>query len=94
VRHHDERPEGAPVPHEWGKGRDEVIAASSVPIIQQMGFALGAALAGLVVNSSGLSIGVASEGMEQAVFWVPASFVVPAALAYLVSLRLQRLSKP
>ena len=72
------------------KAGDEMIAASSVPTVQQMGFALGAALAGLVANTSGLSGGIAGEGMVQASFWVPASFVVPAALACLASLRLRR----
>jgi MFS family permease len=78
------------------KAGDEMIAASSVPTVQQMGFALGAALAGLVANTSGLSAsglseGIAGEGMVQASFWVPASFVVPAALACLASLRLRHL---
>lgn len=76
------------------KAGDEAIAASSVPTVQQMGFALGAALAGLVANASGLSAGIADQGMVQAAFWVPASFVVPAAAACLASLRLRRLRKP
>jgi len=76
------------------KAGDEMIAASSVPTVQQMGFALGAALAGLVANTSGLSAGSADEGMVQAAFWIPASFVVPAAVACLASLRLHRLRKP
>jgi predicted MFS family arabinose efflux permease len=70
---------------------DETIAASSVPTVQQMGFALGAALAGLVANASGLAAGIADEGMVRAAFWVPASFVVPAAAAFLVALRLRHL---
>jgi MFS family permease len=70
---------------------DEAVAAASVPTIQQMGFALGAALAGLVANVSGLSAGSADEGMMHAAFWVPASFVVPAIAAGLMSLRLRRL---
>jgi MFS family permease len=73
------------------KPGDETIAASSVPTVQQMGFALGAALAGLVANASGLAAGIADEGMVRAAFWVPASFVVPAAAAFLVGLRLRRL---
>jgi predicted MFS family arabinose efflux permease len=73
------------------KARDEVVAASSVPTVQQTGFALGAALAGLVANASGFSAGVADKGMTQVAFWVPASFVVPAAIACLASLRLHHL---
>jgi len=73
------------------KAGDETVAAASVPTVQQMGFALGAALAGLVANASGLAAGIADEGMIRAAFWVPASFVVPAAAAFLVSLRLRHL---
>jgi MFS family permease len=73
---------------------EETIAASSVPTVQQMGFALGAAIAGLVANASGLSTTIADEGMLRAAFWVPASFVVPAILAMIAGLRLRRLRKP
>jgi predicted MFS family arabinose efflux permease len=75
------------------KAGDEVVAASSVPTVQQTGFALGAALAGVVANASG-SAGIADDGMMQMAFWVPASFVVPAAIACLASLRLRHLRKP
>jgi MFS family permease len=76
------------------KAGDEVVAASSVPTVQQTGFALGAALAGVVANASGFSTGAADDRMMQVAFWVPASFVGPAAVAYLASLRLRRLRKP
>ncbi len=76
------------------KAGDEVVAASSVPTVQQTGFALGAALAGVVANASGFSAGVADDSMMQVAFWVPASFVVPAAIACLASLRLHHLRKP
>jgi MFS family permease len=70
---------------------EEVIAASSAATVQQMGFALGAALAGVVANASGLS-SVADESMMRAAFWVPASFVVPAAIAIVASVRLRGVS--
>jgi MFS family permease len=76
------------------KTGDEVVAASSVPTVQQTGFALGAALAGVVANASGFSAGTADDSMTQQAFWVPASFVVPAAIACLASLRLRHLRKP
>jgi hypothetical protein len=76
------------------KAGEEAIAASSVPTVQQTGFALGAALAGLVGNASGLTAGIAGEGMLRAAFWVPASFVVAAVLAILAALRLCRLRQP
>lgn len=75
------------------KAGDEAVAASSVPTVQQMGFALGAALAGLAANASGLLAGTAGAGMERAAFWVPASFVASAALALLAGLRLRSLRR-
>ena len=75
------------------KAGDEVVAASSVPTVQQAGFALGAALAGVVANASGFSAGVADDSMVQQAFWVPACFVVPAAIACLASLRLNQQRK-
>ncbi|MCC8961932.1 MFS transporter [Bradyrhizobium sp. Pear76] len=76
------------------KAGDEVVAASSVPTIQQMGFAFGAAIAGLIANASGLSAAIADATMARAAFWVPASFVVPAMLAVAAGLRLRALRKP
>jgi predicted MFS family arabinose efflux permease len=70
------------------KTGEETVAASSVPTVQQMGFALGAAVAGLVANASGIS----DQGIVRAAFWVPASFVVSATLAFLVGLRLCHLA--
>ncbi|WP_050630077.1 MFS transporter [Bradyrhizobium viridifuturi] len=72
---------------------DEVVAASSVPTIQQMGFAFGAAIAGLVANASGLAAAVADATMERAAFWVPASFVAWAMLAFVAGLRLRALRR-
>src|SRR6185295_81557 len=76
------------------KAGNEVVAASSVPTVQQMGFALGAAIAGLIANASGLSAAVPDEGMARSAFWVPASFAVFAILAFLTGLRLRALRKP
>jgi MFS family permease len=75
------------------KTGDETVAASSVPTVQQMGVALGAAIAGLVANASGLSAATAGEGMLRAASLVPASFVVSAVLAVLMGLRLHHLRK-
>lgn len=72
------------------KRGEEIIAASSVPTVQQMGFALGASLAGLVANSAGLSAEITDTGMAAVAFWVPVAFIVPAVLACAASLRLRR----
>jgi predicted MFS family arabinose efflux permease len=73
---------------------DETIAASSIPMIQQLGFALGASFAGLVASSSGLTGGTADGDMRQAAFGIPASFVVPAGLACAACMRLRWLQQP
>jgi MFS family permease len=76
---------------ESAKAGDETVAASSVPTIQQMGFALGAAIAGLVGNAAGLAIANSNEAMVRAASWVPGSFVVSAILATSMGLLLHRL---
>jgi MFS family permease len=70
---------------------DEVVAASSVPTVQQTGFALGAAVAGVIANACGLSDASADDGMIRATVFVPLSFVVPAILAALMGLHLRHL---
>jgi predicted MFS family arabinose efflux permease len=75
------------------KEGEETVAASSVPTVQQMGFAFGGAMAGLIANASGLSTAAAGEGMLRAASWVPAGFVVSAILAVLTGFRLLRLRK-
>jgi MFS family permease len=72
---------------------DETVAASSVPTIQQMGFALGAAMAGLVANASGFADD-SDAAMIRAALWIPAAFIVPAAIALVAAVRLCRLPTP
>jgi hypothetical protein len=72
---------------------EEDIAASSVATVQQTGFALGAAVAGLVANTAGFSLGGDPTGTVRAAFWVPASFVAAAAVAAIMGLRLGVLSE-
>ena len=67
---------------------EENLAASSVATVQQTGFALGAALAGLAANAAGLSAGLDRADIASAAFWVPASFMVAALAALLAGLRL------
>jgi MFS family permease len=69
------------------KTGEETVAASSVATVQQMGFALGAALAGLAANASGFA-----DGNLAATFWVPMSFVASAALGFAAAVRLRALS--
>ena len=69
---------------------EEDRAASSVATIQQTGFALGAALAGLAANAAGLSAGLNRADVAAAAFWVPVSFVVAALAATIMGSRLAR----
>jgi hypothetical protein len=54
-------------------------AASLLPIAQQTGFALGAALCGLIANSLGVSEQMSDEGLRSVAFWLFAGFI-PIAL--------------
>jgi MFS family permease len=77
-----------------GPGRgEETLAASSVATVQQVGFALGAAVAGLIANTAGLSAGRPPTGIARAAFWVPASFVLAAATAGLLGVRLAMVTR-
>jgi hypothetical protein len=59
---------------------DRERASSSVPTLQRLGYALGAAGAGIVVNMTGLAPDVSRDVVETASFWVFAAFL-PAAAA-------------
>ena len=71
---------------------EEAVAASSVPTMQQMGFALGAALSGLAANTAGFAVGLPHEAMAHVAFVVPVCFAVSAALGCVAALRLNALS--
>lgn len=71
------------------KGEEDV-AASSVATVQQTGFALGAAVAGLVANAAGLSAGLNRTDVGQAALWVPTCFVLAALVAAALGMRLAR----
>ncbi|MCY4050951.1 MAG: MFS transporter [Gammaproteobacteria bacterium] len=54
-------------------------ASSLIPITQQMGFALGSALCGLIANSLGLTSGLSIDQIQTVAFWIFAGFI-PLAL--------------
>ncbi len=54
-------------------------AASLLPITQQIGFALGASLCGLIANGLGVSEDMSADGLRLVAFWLFAGFV-PIAL--------------
>jgi hypothetical protein len=69
---------------------EETVTASSVPTVQQMGFAVGAALSGLAANAAGFAVGLPRETMVDVAFFVPACFAAAAAIGCLAALALNR----
>jgi MFS family permease len=72
---------------------DEDVAASSVATVQSTGYALGAAVAGLVANATGFSTMIEAGGVGRAAFWVPVSFSFAALAAGIVGIRLRTLTE-
>jgi Na+/melibiose symporter-like transporter len=72
---------------------EEAVTAAAVPTVQQMGFALGAALSGLAANSAGFAVDLPREALARVAFIVPACLAVAAAIAVIVALRLNRLPR-
>lgn len=64
-------------------------AAASIAAVQMTGLALGGALAGLVANLAGFAAGLDETAARSAGFWVPAAFVLLAAIAGLFGVALR-----
>jgi MFS family permease len=67
-------------------------AAASLPTMQILGYALGAAASGIVANLAGLTAAAARPVTESAAFWVFAAFLPLAALGCVAAWRLSRTS--
>jgi len=65
-------------------------ASASINLIQSLGAAFGAAVAGVVANSSGLVTPGGTVGAASAGFWLYASMALPALVALFVALPLFR----
>ena len=70
------------------KAGEENVAAASAATVQQAGFALGAAIAGLVANASGLDNGLDPESVLRASLWVPLALVAAPLGACAIGVRL------
>jgi len=70
------------------KGGEENIAAASAATVQQAGIALGAAIAGLVANASGLDNGLDPGSVLLASLWVPLALVAAPLAACAIGMRL------
>jgi MFS family permease len=69
---------------------DKDRTSSTVPITQQAGFAIGAALCGLIANGLGLSDQSSAVEIQQIAFWLFAGFVPIALLGCLMAWRFTR----
>jgi predicted MFS family arabinose efflux permease len=70
------------------KGGEENVAAASAATVQQAGIALGAAIAGLVANASGLNNGLDPGSVLRASRWVPWALVAAPLAASAIGVRL------
>ena len=64
------------------------IAAASAATVQQAGIALGAAVAGLVANASGLDTDLERASVLRASLWVPLALVAAPLAAGAIGARL------
>ena len=69
---------------------EENITASSIPTIQQVGFAFGAALTGVVANAFGLGAEVSVSSAKAASFWMFICFIPFALISCIAGMRLAR----
>src|SRR5215472_17053587 len=70
------------------KSGEENIAAASAATVQQAGIALGAAIAGLVANASGLNNGLDPDSVLRASLWVPLALVAAPLATVAIGARL------
>lgn len=71
-------------------GAERERAATALPAIQQVGFAIGAAAAGVVANGVGFADGVSLASAERVAFWVFMAFVPIALVGNYAAWRLAR----
>ena len=75
------------------KGGEENIAAASSATVQQAGIALGAAIAGLVANASGLDNGLDPGSVLRASLWIPLALVAAPLAACAIGVRVNLMSR-
>jgi MFS family permease len=76
------------------KAGEENIAAASAATVQQAGIALGAAVAGLVANASGVDDGLDLAALFRASLWVPLALVAAPLAASAIGFRLNLMAPP
>lgn len=69
---------------------EKTIASSAVPTMQRMGYAVGAAIAGIIANAGGFAHGLTAETARGAASWLFIAFLPLAALGCLAGWRTAR----
>ena len=69
---------------------EQDIASSATPTTQQIGFAIGAAISGIVANMLGFNENMAAAELQNVAFWVFAAFVPVMLYANFVAWKLAR----
>jgi hypothetical protein len=70
------------------RAEEGALTAASIPTIQSLGIAFGAAVAGLMANAAGLAIGISPATVASAATWVYQLSIVPPAAMVVLSGRL------
>jgi MFS family permease len=66
------------------------VASSAVPTIQRIGYAVGAAVAGIIANASGFSRGLSGETAANVASWLFMAFIPLGLVGCLAAIRLLR----
>ncbi len=72
---------------------EQALTASSIPTMQSLGVAFGAATAGLVANAAGLAEGISPTTVAAAATWVGQAGIVAPACIIVLALRLRWLRR-
>ena len=70
--------------------QDSTVASSAVPALQRIGYAVGAAAAGIVANSSGFAEGLSGETAAGVARWLFLAFLPLALIGCAAAVRMSR----
>ena len=73
---------------------ERAVASSAVPTIQRIGYAVGAAIAGIIANASGFSQGLTGETAANVAAWLYLAFVPLGLVGCVAAVRLLRQARP
>lgn len=70
------------------RGGEQTIASAAVPTMQRIGYAVGAAMAGIIANASGFSDGLNREAAAHVAGWLYLAFVPLGIVGCLAALKM------